>query len=123
MLAIASVMLMASATGATAVGPPTLFFKFPDGVRGGFGKIQGTGEAPARSSMDWLVKQISECGLPDARSGPPVSHLYTVMGTSGPNDRDIALCVQRTVPYHFSVLDKSGQPIFPDLWSSENRDK
>ncbi|KTE07093.1 hypothetical protein [Sphingopyxis sp. H115] len=122
-----------SILGGTALSSPTLVFEFPDGVRGGYGKIQGTAPMPdvlspdfklEQSGPDFSLEQIRKCGAPDARySDVERSHGQIIVAASTDHDREIVKCVKRSVPFHFSVSvfakESPGTDIpFQEFWSS-----
>ena len=93
-----------SALSDPASAPSTLVFEFPDGVRGGYGHIQGTGSRPDLAGTHFLLEQIRKCGATDARySDVEISHRQLILGSSTERDSEIVLCVKRSVPNHFSV--------------------
>jgi hypothetical protein len=98
-----------------------LTFVFPDGARGGTGKIQGTAKRSTEIPEDFALMQIRRCGLRDARrSEIQVSHRYSVVGRRTSGDRDIVRCVKRSVPLHFTVYDDTGDAKFREFWSSRS---
>ena len=85
--------------------PSTLVFEFPDGVRGGYGNIQGTGSRPDFAGPHFLLEQIRKCGATDARySDVEISHRRLILASSTARDPEIVSCVTRSVPSHFSVF-------------------
>ena len=101
---------LAAAAGQSTPSDPasaqsTLVFEFPDGVRGGYGNIQGTGSRPDLAGPHFLLEQIRKCGATDARySDVEISHRRLILASSTERDPEIVLCVKRSVPSHFSVF-------------------
>ena len=110
-----------------------LVFEFPDGARGGHGKIQGTAPQIDIVPSDYILNQIRKCGAVNAReniTGELVitsSHRYFVFSDSTPDDKGIVRCVQKSVSRHFSayVASTTGRSdeSFEDLWTAQNRRK
>ncbi len=82
-----------------------LLFDFPDGVRGGMGRIRGI--AQSGPTTDRAVEVIVACGGLEPRTPLPPSHHFIVTVRSGSNDLEIVRCVQRSTNWHFSVAQIS----------------
>ncbi|HEX8194489.1 MAG TPA: hypothetical protein VF552_16495 [Allosphingosinicella sp.] len=80
-----------------------LIFSFPDGVRGGFGKIRGTAAPDSPNGYGPVEQTVAACGGQILPSDTVISHRESVITTSGPADLQIVRCVQRTTARHFNV--------------------
>lgn len=99
--------------GAGSTEGALLILEFPDGVRGGRGKIQGTGPTPPlpgpgtdgidRHLFDRLMGHIRDCGAADPYLERGWSHRLLVISRSTPNDRAVVRCVRGRVHNHFNA--------------------
>jgi hypothetical protein len=101
-----------------------LVFEFPDGARGGNGKIKGLGkqsaeDLPGSSPKSLYLEIIRRCGAKDARdSDYQVTHRSLVVAKITKKDRDIVACVMKNSPFRFSVW--VGSPKFTDNAKDES---
>jgi hypothetical protein len=111
-----------------------LVFEFPDGARGGHGKIQGTAPPQIDNvTSDYLLNQIRMCGALNVRENGigdiiiTSSHRYWIYSDSTPNDMAVVRCVQKSISRHFSayVAATAGRSDerFEELWTAQNRPK
>ena len=90
-----------TATPGERVEPTVLIFEFPDGARGGIGKIDGLGLFVP--GQDWNpTERLKRCGLKQPKIYLP-THKFYVYGLSTPKDMEIVRCFQRLTYNHFTV--------------------
>ena len=102
------------------VGPAAyLVFEFPDGVRGGFGKIQGVGEWPTRNGYPlplpadyWrdFASIFTNCGAQNPWFEPNWSHRTLVVVDSSPRNAEVVECVRQSLNLHFNTGAGTADP-------------
>ncbi|QZD88780.1 hypothetical protein K3148_07865 [Qipengyuania aurantiaca] len=89
-----------------------LVFEFPDGVRGGSGKIQGVGDWPIRSAYStpltaeyWrdFASIFTNCGAQNPWFEPNWSHRTFVVVDGSPRNAEVVECVRKSLSLHFNV--------------------
>jgi hypothetical protein len=80
-----------------------LVIELPDGERGGFGRIQGTGSfADARGRLDFM-QLARTCGAHHPMLSNNWSHSTHIISWSAPNDREVVECLKGKLPTHFNA--------------------
>jgi hypothetical protein len=123
---IATTSLMHANANAASDIPQALVFDFPDGTRGGHGKIEGTGrwKGKAVNGMrltpdSFYIDPIKKCGAKNVRFPTERwSHHRYVLADSTSKDRIVVACVIKRLPRDFSVSVGS-----PDLFYGERDDR
>ena len=78
-----------------------LLFEFPDGVRGGFGKIRG--RAQATETEVSLVELVENCGGLSVHEPPAPTHRSYIAGMVATEPLQVVRCVQEATSRHFNV--------------------
>lgn len=79
-----------------------LIFEFPDGVRGGFGRIWGELDVSSGLGED-LTQTLEKCGAVNPRFLSVWSHSNHVVTQSTTRDRAVVQCFIRATSTHFNV--------------------
>ena len=121
------VLLLFCANGPLAEQPNrSLIFDFPDGVRGGHGKIKGERKRPAHPSIgatiipgDIYLNTIRECGGKNVRIPESQwTHHFYILADSTSKDRSVVACFRKRIWGNFSVFVGSS-----DLSKGERDDR
>jgi len=83
-----------------------LVIELPDGVRGGVGRIKGTGVLPTEADKPFLFQLLSiarECGANFPMLSINWSHSAHIVSWSTPKDRDVVACLRSKMPTHFNA--------------------
>ena len=98
------VAALASAPDHSPRSDPILVFMFPDGARGGVGKVKGLSTPePGRIKPEDTKILLNTCGLRDTKSFNQVSHRFYFYGRSTSSDVKVVRCFQRLTYTHFTV--------------------
>ena len=96
-----------------------LVFEFPDGVRGGYGRIQGVGEWPTRGGYSlpltadyWrdFANIFKNCGAQNPWFEPNWSHRTLVVVDSSPRNAEVVECVRQSLNLHFNTGAGTADP-------------
>lgn len=93
----------ANAAEPIAPGAQVLVFEFPDGSRGGTGRIQGQGQPSGDYSNEMVLAQLRECGAIEPRFVELHLHAAHVVSRATSRDREIVACFKRTTFDDFNV--------------------
>lgn len=86
--------------------PKWLIIEFPDGVRGGTGRIQGEGKFPSGKSEPYplyLLHIVRGCGASFPMFSDNWSHRSHIVTWSTAKDREVVSCLRVKMPTHFNV--------------------
>jgi hypothetical protein len=87
---------------------PLLIFEFPDGERGGVGKVSGSGPLVGSDPLPLL----QQCGLHRPQPFSKVTHRYFVYGRASGRDQKIVTCFMKATSQPFNVgYGKIGESI------------
>ena len=98
-----------------------LILEFPDGVRGGRGRIQGMAEPPTTQDTLEFLQSIEACGAKDLFIQNNVSHRVLVYVPSTRRDRRIVECLKQSTAYHFNADRQESLVMQLDLMASPSR--
>ena len=91
-------MIGAAAYGAGQQKYPLLVFEFPDGVRGGIGKVSGLGSSHGNDTF-----ALRRCGFNRSQRFDRVTHRIFVYGPASSRDQQIVKCFKMATRSHFNV--------------------
>ena len=90
-----------------------LILEFPDGARGGRGRIHGEGDyskLPQRFDRSAFLKQFLECGAKDPQYVVAVTHRFHIISRSTSRDTRVVHCLERRLAYNFNAGIGSNDP-------------
>jgi hypothetical protein len=105
-----------------------LRFTFPDGVRGGFGKIRGEGEHSSADRWAELPDKLRACGATGVYEPAQRTHAYTLECLSSTDDEELVRRFKLSCDMHFSVArynpeiegwNKWDEVPFQKFWSAK----